>query len=352
MNRKFLRSSHYCLLFVLGLFLIACDEQNITTADAPRPVKAFQIGNIKSFNNRSFPGRAKASQEVNLSFNVSGSLTKLPIKIGDKIKKGALIAQLDPRDFEAKLKSAVAEETRDEQNYQRAKALVGKGHISKADFDLLQAKYAVSKSNKEIAEKALNDSVIKAPFDGQIANLYAENYQAVASKEVIARLLDISHIEMVIQIPENIISLIPSAKNIVVEFDAYPKHLIPAQIKEISNEASADTRTYPVTIIMNQPQDFEILPGMSGKVMGQIKQEDMDHKVFLPASALMSEGDNSTYVWVVNPQSQQVHRQKIQIGELSSAGVSVLSGLNAGVWVVTAGIHSLKENEKVIILNQ
>jgi RND family efflux transporter MFP subunit len=342
------------LMMSFVLFVISCDEKDKQASEEQaRPVKAIQIGSVKSLNNRSFPGKARASQEVNLAFNVSGSLIELPINIGDKVKKGDLIAKLDPREFEAKLKAAKAEASRDDQNFQRAKALVGKGHISQADYDLIEAKLAISQSSLDLAEKAMVDSVITAPFDGKIANLYVENFQTIASGQVIARLLDTSQIEMVVQIPESAISIIPYVTNIVVEFDSFPKHLIPAEIKEISNEASPDTRTYPVTLVMKQPKDIEILPGMAGKVKGEVKKNANSGQIVVPSNALLTKGENGkTYVWVINLQTNAVHLREIKIGALEANGVSVLSGLQEEEWVVTAGIHTLKEGDKVTILKQ
>lgn len=350
-----LRPYYFFTLLMVIIGLLSCGEsKNKNLSEQPRPVKAIQIGNSKSFNSRSFPGKAKATQEVNLSFNEGGTLIELPIKIGDKIKKGDLIAKLDPKELEFKLKSAKAEMIRDQQNYLRAKELVGKGHISKADYDLLEAKLAVSQANLDLAEKALKDSIITAPFDGQVSDRFVENYQTVSKQQVIARLLDISQIEMVIQVPESAITLIPNAKDIVVQFDSFPNHLIAAQIKEISHEASTDTRTYPVTLIMLQPKDIEILPGMAGKVKGKIESgNSTESKISIPVSALMTMGtDNKSYVWIIDTNTHQVHRQQVIIGELTATGVSILSGLHENEWIVTAGVHSLEDGEKVTILNQ
>ncbi|MDR3501176.1 MAG: efflux RND transporter periplasmic adaptor subunit [Legionella sp.] len=344
---------YYFILSMVAAFGISCSQNDNRPPVKIRPVKAIQIGNSTEFNSRAFPGRATAFQQVNLSFNVDGSLIELPVKIGDQIKKGTLIAKLDQREFEAKIQSAQAEFIRDQQNYSRAKALVGKGHISKADYDLLKAKLAVSQANKDLAEKTLKDSVLLAPFHGKISNLYVENYQTISSKQNIARLLDTSQIEMVIQIPEGLISYIPFVKNIIVHFDPFPNHPIPAQIKEISNEASPETRTYPVTLIMQQPMDIEILPGMAGKATGRVEQAKIQNKLTIPASAVMTtDSEKKTYVWIINSQTNELHRREIVIGELTPTGISVLQGLHEKEWVVTAGIHSLKEGEKVTRLNE
>lgn len=342
------------LVFILTVLGVSSCNENEIKPSTPqaRPVKAVQLAQTKSLSGRSFPGKARASQEVDLSFNVNGSLVELPIKMGDKVKKGDLLAKLDQRDFIAKVKSAQAEELRDKQNYERAKQLVGKGHISKADFDLVESKLTVSRANLDVAQKALIDTEIKAPFAGQIAKVYVDNFQTVASKQMITRLLNIVQIEMVVQIPENVISLIPSVKDLSVKFDAFPGHSIPAKIKEVSNEASPDTRTYPVTLVMEQPKGIEVLPGMAGKVTGKVDKEDNSNTLTVSSSALLTEGpDQQTFVWVIDS-NNQVHKQLIKIGELTPTGVSVLQGLKPNDWVVIAGIHSLNEGETVTILNQ
>lgn len=349
-------SSRLCYLILIIIIAsgMSCSQGHKQNPAQARPVKAIQIGSSSMFNGRAFPGRATAFQQVNLSFNVNGSLIELPIKIGDKVNKGELIAKLDPREFDAKLQSAKAEFTRDEQNYLRAKTLVGKGHISKSDYDLLNAKMGMSQANLTLAEKALKDSVLHAPFNGKISNLYVENFQTVSSQQKIARLLDTTQIEMILQIPEGIISYIPDARDIVVHFDPFPNHAIPAQIKEISNEASPDTRTYPVTLIMQQPTDIEILPGMAGKATGHITHnKNAPNKLVIPSSAVLTmDSEKRTYVWKIDPQTNQVHRSEIKPGELTSTGISVLAGLHEGEWIVTAGIHSLEEGETVTILNE
>jgi RND family efflux transporter MFP subunit len=355
MNKKRSRCIFYGLCLITSGFLVSCsDTTKKNETDQPRPVQAIKVNSSSTINGRSFPGRAIATQEINLSFNVSGTLMELPVKIGDKIKTGALIARLDPKEFEVKLKSANAELMRDEKNFQRAKQLIQKGNISQVDYDLLETKLSVTQANLALAEKALKDTVIKAPFNGQIASVSVENYQTVASKQVIARLLDTSEIEMVIQIPENLISAIPKVDRIVVQFDAFPQELIPATIKEISNEASPETRTYPVTLLMQQPKSIEILPGMAGKAKGSVtKNAEQTNTLTIPASSLLTHGsDHKSYVWVIDTKTLQVHQHEVQIGELTPTGISILDGLTSGEWIVTAGIHSLEEGEKVTILNQ
>lgn len=338
------------------LMFVGCSEpQKTNLGQSPRPVSAMLVITNAGMDGRTFPGRAKAVNEVNLGFNVAGTLIQLPIQVGQKVNKDQIIAQLDPREFESKLKLSQAESKRDEENYKRAQELIRGGHISQSDFDIVKAKWEVSQANLEIAQKSLSDTVIKAPFTGVIASLPVQNYQTVSVNQVITRLLDSSSIEMVIQIPENLITLVPYAKDIQVKFDPFPKRDFPATIKEIGNEATSDTRTYPITLTIPQPSDMPILPGMAGAASGRVDYPDkaVQNELRIPRSALVSNGtDNKSYVWIVDEKTSQVHRREVSIRNLTSTGVSVTAGLHSGEWLVIAGANSLSENEKVTILNQ
>jgi RND family efflux transporter MFP subunit len=343
---------------LVGFFLVGsfgCTEEPVTRKATIRPVKAMIVADADQIAGRRFPGKATATQEVNLSFDVSGTIVERPVNVGDSVKKGQLIAQLDQRDFLSNVKAGQAAVKRDRKNFERAKELVGKGHISQADYDRLEAKVEVAESDLSVASKALADSVMKAPFDGRIANLFVENHQAVRAKQEIARLLDASSVEFTIQIPEQLISLVSYIRDIQVEFDSYTGHPIPATISEIGTEASATTRTYPVTLIMEQPDGFEILPGMSGSATGRPELPDnlMAKGIMVPVTAVFSAGEASdNFVWVIDEQSSTVSRRPVKVGELADTGIPVTSGLKAGERIVIAGVSYLREGQEVKLLDR
>jgi membrane fusion protein, multidrug efflux system len=342
------------LITLSSFFLVACENKNKPVAPIVRPVKAIVISAQKNVIKRSFPGRAQADQEVDLSFKVPGLLIELPILVGGLVQEGQMIAQLDSREFVARLNAAQAEARRDAQNFRRAQQLLKSGNISQSDYELLKTKSAVSNANVELAQKALTDTVIKAPFKGRIVRLSVKNHQTVTANQTIARLLDISHIDMVVQIPETMISKIANVTEITVQFDVFPQVTIPAAIKEVSYEASSDTRTYPVTLTMKQPDSIEILPGMAGNASGNIvsASQSGDALFTLPKSALFSPGtDGKTYVWIIDKNTNTVHQQQVTPGALTATGVSVSGGIKLGDLVVIAGVHSLQNGDVVTLLN-
>lgn len=342
-----------CLL-ALTLALISCDSKIPEKADLIRPIPAMKVGESQKVSGRQFPGKAKATQEVNLAFDVSGKLIERPVNIGDTVKKGDIIARLDPRDFKARVKSAKAELKKAKQNYTRGKKLIKDGFISQREYDRLEADVDVSEANVDIAQKALSDSMILAPFDGHIANLFVENYQAVLSKKVIARLLDTSQIEMVVQIPENLISRVSYVEDIHVTFDTFPDTALAASIKEVSNEASQTTRTYPVTLIMQQTDGINILPGMAGNATGTLvmpgtSSEELE-KLVVPVKAVFTPSTRKQdHVWVIDEKSTSVKMRAVKTGHLTQSGIQILEGLQADEWVAIAGVHTLREGQKVRI---
>lgn len=344
----------YTLTLALSLtLLVACSKSAPPAPDVARPVKAIQVGKDTGIAGRNFPGRARATQEVNLAFDVAGTLIERPVDIGDEVKAGDLIARLNPKDFQANVKSAQARLRTSERNFNRAKELLTKKFISQAEYDRLESKVDIDESELAVAQKALADSVILAPFDGRISRLDVENYEAVQAKKVVARLLDSSMIEMVINIPENLITEVNTVEEIEITFDSFPDYEFSATIKEVSNEASSTTRTYPVTLILSQPEEVNILPGMAGKAWATKRDlgEGGPNDLMVPVAAVFTpETETQSYVWVIDQSSGLVSMTAIDTGRITIRGIEVTGGLTIGQWIATAGVRSLKEGQQVSIM--
>jgi RND family efflux transporter MFP subunit len=363
-----------CLsLFLISITLLGCEEA-IPEKEVIRSVRAIQVTDSSEFASRSFPGQAKATQEVDLSFRVAGPLITLPVKVGDTVRKGLELARIDPRDFEVDLRNAegrldraVAELQRAEADYERVLRIQKEdpGAVSQSMVDRKRqvaestgADIRSLQAEVDSASDRLRYTYLKAPFDGIVTATYVENYQVLKIKQPVLRLIDHSQIELIISIPENLIShadVLQDVDNpIRVRFDPFPDREIEAQIKEIGKEASKTTRTYPVTIIMDQPEDIKILPGMAGRAMRaiEIPGEATQAGVVIPETALFSPDDSGKdFVWVIDAQSKKAAKREVKTDELLDSGISIKEGLKPGEWIATAGVHSLKEGQEVRILS-
>jgi multidrug efflux pump subunit AcrA (membrane-fusion protein) len=143
-------------------------------------------------------------------------------------------------------------------------------------------------------------------------------------------------------------------KSVRVRFTAFPGREFPARVIEISNEATEATRTYPVNLLMEQPGDVEILPGMAGEATATLElPEDPTDPDGLEVrlSALVTDDGEKSYVWVIDPETQTVSRRDVELGETTSRGIFV-RGLARGEWVAVAGTRTLREGQKVRLLEQ
>ncbi|MCF2909357.1 efflux RND transporter periplasmic adaptor subunit [Pseudoalteromonas sp. DL2-H2.2] len=351
----------------LSIGIIGCKPVVDTTVETIRPIKAMEIGSGEPIAGDQIPGIARATQEVELSFRVSGTLQSMPIKIGQEVRIGDTLAELDKRDFEVALDNTRAALANAEAQLNNAKIEYDRviriqkrepGVVSQSTVDLrrtaynsAKASYAAALAKLNADEDRLSYATLKAPFDGVIVQRYVENYQDINANSPIFRLVDISKIEMDINISESQISNLPYVKNPRVVFDAFPDIEIPARIKEVSSEASPATRTYKVRLIMKPPLGIDILPGMSGVAMADVNLPGQESQVVIPVSSVVSSADGATtYVWRYSQELQQVTKVEIETAGINSKGLVVTKGLAAGDWIATAGVHFLKEGQNVRLL--
>ena len=150
-------------------------------------------------------------------------------------------------------------------------------------------------------------------------------------------------------VPETLIANAYNVKEVEITFDAYPDRVIPARIKEIGTEASAGTRTFPVTLIFDQPEDITILPGMAGTAIGDPtagQEEAAEPEFLLPLDAFFTADGKTHKVWVIDEPSMTVKAHEVTRGRLTAKGQYV-TGLEEGLWVATAGANTLREGQKV-----
>ena len=163
-------------------------------------------------------------------------------------------------------------------------------------------------------------------------------------------MIDTSRIKFGVDLPETAIPLLPYAKEIWVTFQAAPGNKLRATIQEVSHEASRSTRTYRLTVLMDQPPGVRILPGMSGELRARLEPPSTEPNAMeVLASALFEGTDGATYVWLVDTSTRTVHRQQVKTLRPTTVGFLV-EGLKTGQTIVTAGVHYLKDGQKVRVM--
>jgi RND family efflux transporter MFP subunit len=188
-----------------------------------------------------------------------------------------------------------------------------------------------------------------------VSAVFAEVFEELKPQQPVMRIIDPKKIEMIINVPESMISLAPYAVDVKVTFDAFPSVEIPAEVSEIGNEPSETTRTYAVKLLVAPPPGITIVPGMAGRARARPGPEIAERfkGSVVPAAAIFSPDDASgSFVWVVNETSKTVSRRKVDAGEPVLGGIIIKEGVSPGDLIVAAGVHSLQDGQAVRIQDQ
>ncbi len=354
MNNHFLKITAALFLFS---GLAACGSSTPEPEEeVVRPVKIMTVDDDSNSVIRSFPAQVEANQGSYLAFRVSGEVIEFLVKPGETVKKGQLLAKLDPEDFKLRLNDRNARYELAKSQFERAQTLLEKNLAPQSAFDEAKANLLIAEAEFEKAKTDLEYTELHAPYAGSIAQVYVKNRENIQAKQNILRLLNRDRIDVSIQVPERLIARVkrdieyhPS-----VIFDAMPDKSFPVDIKEWDTQADPTTLTYKVVFSLPSPETLNVLPGMTAKVQIDLSRV-MDvsssaillpvESVFVPNDTIA--GENQGFIWLYDADSQQVSLQKVTLGQMKKNGIEVIEGVKAGDNVVMAGVHYLEEGMKV-----
>ena len=340
-----------CLAAIcLVLALTGCQEEpQALQPESARPVKTMLVQAASESLQRIYPGKVRAAREVDISFRVDGTLNRLPVVAGQEVKRGELLAGLDPRDFIIRRDRAQAAYVEAENQFKRYSQLVQQGAVAPAEYDKVNAAFQTAKANREEAEAALTDTRLLAPFHGVVAKRFVDNHQEVKAKDRVAALRDVSTLEVEVEVPEADVVQYHSRSDYAlwVRLDAVPGLELPARVSEFGSEADSVTRTFSVKAVFQPPEGLNVLPGMTAELVGRGKKNRGAEGVCVPLSAVLADSQGRDMVWRVNPQTMTVEPLPVKTGRVCGQDIQVLAGLQPGDTIVTAGVHHLRQGMKV-----
>jgi RND family efflux transporter MFP subunit len=244
-------------------------------------------------------------------------------------------------------------------NLNRIKALYEKGGSSLSDFETAkdaarnaQQNYNSALRNVDIQQEQINYGYLYASTDGEISDVNVELNENISTGQVIATLNSGSHMNIALGLPESVINNIKLNMPVQVTFTSLNDKSFKGRVSEVSPSLDANTATYPITIDI-EDSSSEIKSGMAANVTFNFKDsgtEVKDSLLVVPANAV-GENSNGRFVFVLNQNGQTAiaNKKTIQIGKLTSEGFEVISGLESGQLIATAGLQTLLEGQEVSI---
>jgi RND family efflux transporter MFP subunit len=320
-------------------------------------------GDLRVIVNATTTSTVKSEAEVTLSAQRTGRVVSLPVKEGDIVKAGAIIARLDLTEesvqSESVLLQSKATYEEADKNLKRSQDLFDKGMIAQQDLDAARRTYEVAKSQYQaaVADAGVKQaySVIKAPFTGVIAKKYTEVGELLLPGKQIVQLVDPGLIYVLATIDEVDVGKLRINQTVSISVDAFPGEKFKGSIKRISPIVSGgklETRTADVWIYFNDKQK-KIKPGMSADV--EILVTMLQNVLSVPTQAVIERGGKKqVYVaegsTLKSGDSAVVKLKQIQIGETNWSFTQITGGVSEGAYVVTTPeAEGLRDGAKVKI---
>lgn len=347
------------LLLAAGILaaLGGCSKEPEQQPEIVRPVLSMVI-EPRAAQTQGFVGTIQPQVSASLSFRILGRLVARSAQVGDLVKKGQTLAALDPVALElslqaarADLSSAEAQQANAAASEERQRALLASGNTSQAVYDSARQSRDAAQANLERAradlrkaQEQLGYSRLFSDFDGVVTAVGAEVGQTVSAGQMVVTVARSDLREAVFDIPEALANELQVGAPFEVVLQSQPSIHAEGKVREIAPLAESTTRTRRVRLtLIDPPAAFRLGATTTARLAARARPS-----IVLPLTALL-EKDGKSAVWVVDPQSSTVSLREIEAGARIEDRVVVTGGLTAGTRVVTAGVHSLSEGQKVRI---
>ena len=341
---------HKVIVWLLPLLLTACNDTD------PQQLKEKLLGGGKEERvitvgllpvssadgivSNTYPGYLEEGQSADLAFQYGGILSQLNVKEGGTVRKGQVLARVSSQQMESARRSAQATLDQAQDAYDRLKKVYDNGSLPEIKWREMVANLEKAQAGLDLADAMLADNTLTAPFNGTVTALNATVGENIASLRPVMRIINTNGLTVKISIPENEIADVQVGDPAEVIVPALGDRRFPGKVTEKSMTASLLTHSYPVKILVEQP-DPALVPGMIGKV---VLKADVQTGIIVPANAILV-NQEGRFVWVA--EEGRATRRPITVSGYAGTGVVVSEGLHAGDSIIVEGYQKVSEGMKV-----
>jgi membrane fusion protein, multidrug efflux system len=284
--------------------------------------------------------------------------------------------------LEAQVRAAEAKLVNARAEFNRFTRLLRSGTVSRTEFDRSETDYNVAQQNYQVARQSfeqgtiareeeiqakeaevsglegqvveanlqLEDSTLRAPYDGVIAQRFVEQGQNIRANERVVVFQDVDEIDVAVDVPEAVMAADLRSADIVqmlASFNAAPGLQFPVHIKEVAQRADPITQTFTIHVGMKAPQGVNLLPGMTGTVTLTYRRASiLGDQILVPVAAVIKDSTGAQVAWAMGPDGN-VTRRPVKTGAVTGGNIVVLEGLQPGDRIVVAGVSFLRDGMKV-----
>ena len=327
-----------------------------TKPEAPaRRAKVLRVARSSEASQQRLVAKVLAAQTIDLAFEVSGALIDLPVREGQQVKRGGLLARLQQNDFRLAVQEAEVQLRLKRNDFERKQALLQRRGISRSVVDDARAEADLAQVRLNQTREALAKSTLRAPFDAYVAQRMMDNHTNVQAAMPIVRLLDLQKLHLQTSVPEALLANLTATdfSKATATFSFIPGKSFPVTYLEHRGEADNVAQTYDVTFALDPPEGYNLLPGMTANVLLEFDQPDaMPLQIDVPASAIVTDAERNLAVWVLDQQSNKVWRQTVTAEPAPGGLLRVTEGLSGGELIVTTGTNLLQPGMSIVALDE
>jgi len=327
------------------MVLSSCSEKKQAAQEQTVRVKVQQIQTEAINGEQGFSGTIEESSGTSLSFAVTGTIKKVHVSAGQMVGAGQLIAELDPTTLQHAYTIAKTSLEQAQDTYNRMKELHDAGSLPEMQWIQIENELKSAMASEAISKKSLDDAKLYAPFSGYIASKDVEIGQNAVPGLSVVKLVNIGSVKVKISVPEDEVQRIAKGSSMKIIVPSLDNREFSGRVTERGVSADPRSRTYEVKATIQNPGS-QLLPGMICQAFTNYMQGSTG--VFIPANLVQLDGDNKTFVWVVN--GGKAMKREITISNETAQGVRVGGGLSAGDQLIVSGQQKVSNGMSVEIV--
>lgn len=341
------------------IFLTACSGDAKDDATV-RAIKYIEVEETTAGQVRRISGVVESAESADLSFEVGGRVQSVMAKLGAKVGADEPLAKLDPSPYQLNVDAAKAELTKaqavlvDKKTDYEAKAkLYEDRFVAKTTVDTAYADFQSAEQNVEsaqaklkLAQRDLDNTVLKAPYAGEVAKMAIDPSVNVTPGQVVMTLLGEGGLEVDMSIPENLRRNVKIGMPVTVTFPTLNNIRTQGEVTEIAARAG-ETNAFPTTVAIEPVED--VYPGVTAEVIFSFNPFGEELVFLIPAVAIAPSEteDESGFVFIFDPNTSTVNKTPVKARQMRGEMVEVTEGLAPGDIVAVAGVHFLRDGQKV-----
>ena len=336
------------LLAALTVILMtACGNQtkqtSTTTSSSQASVPVVSVITAAAEDvevNNTFTSNIEPYATNNIVSQSAGRIVSINVEVGDKVRKGQLLAKMD----DVNLAKTRMQYVNDSTELGRLTELYKIGAVAQADYDLAKLSLEIT---KKTYNNLLENTYLRSPINGVVTARNYDKGDMYSMTQPIFVVEQITPVKMLINLSESLFTQVHQGMEFNIEVEAYPGETFLGKVNLIYPTVSATTHTFPVEVVC-QNNDQRLRPGMFARVTATF---GINHHVVVPDVAVVKQqGSGEYFIYVLNA-DKTVTYTKVELGRRLGNRYEIISGINEGDIIVTEGQARLKNGMTVTVKN-